>query len=66
MSKLEVSMATLKSDLPQGTLDLLILKVLALEPLHGDMEQMISILRRSRWRSSADSPWSSSAEQFPR
>jgi PadR family transcriptional regulator PadR len=24
-----------KSDLPQGTLDLLILKVLALEPLHG-------------------------------
>lgn len=28
-------MATLKSDLPQGTLDLLILKVLALEPLHG-------------------------------
>jgi len=25
----------MKSDLPQGTLDLLILKVLALEPLHG-------------------------------
>ena len=24
-----------KSDLPQGTLDLLVLKVLALEPLHG-------------------------------
>jgi transcriptional regulator len=24
-----------KSDLPQGTLDLLILKVIALEPLHG-------------------------------
>ena len=28
-------MATTKSDLPQGTLDLLILKVLALGPLHG-------------------------------
>jgi PadR family transcriptional regulator, regulatory protein PadR len=28
-------MATLKSDLPQGTLDLLILKVLVLGPLHG-------------------------------
>ena len=28
-------MALPKSDLPQGTLDLLILKVLALEPLHG-------------------------------
>jgi PadR family transcriptional regulator, regulatory protein PadR len=28
-------MATGKSDLPQGTLDLLILKVLALGPLHG-------------------------------
>jgi PadR family transcriptional regulator, regulatory protein PadR len=27
--------ATTKSDLPQGTLDLLILKVLALGPLHG-------------------------------
>jgi transcriptional regulator len=26
---------TLKSDLPQGTLDLLILKVVALGPLHG-------------------------------
>jgi PadR family transcriptional regulator, regulatory protein PadR len=28
-------MSTLKSDLPQGTLDLLILKVVALGPLHG-------------------------------
>jgi len=28
-------MATAKSDLPQGTLDLLVLKVLALGPLHG-------------------------------
>lgn len=28
-------MATEKSDLPQGTLDLLILKVVAVEPLHG-------------------------------
>ena len=28
-------MTTPKSDLPQGTLDLLILKVLALGPLHG-------------------------------
>jgi transcriptional regulator len=27
--------ADVRSDLPQGTLDLLILKVLALEPLHG-------------------------------
>jgi PadR family transcriptional regulator len=27
--------ATAKSDLPQGTLDLLILKVVALQPLHG-------------------------------
>ncbi len=26
---------TVKSDLPQGTLDLLVLQVLALEPLHG-------------------------------
>jgi PadR family transcriptional regulator len=26
---------TLKSDLPQGTLDLLVLKILALGPLHG-------------------------------
>jgi PadR family transcriptional regulator, regulatory protein PadR len=36
MSKQEVSaVERTKSDLPQGTLDLLILKVLALEPLHG-------------------------------
>lgn len=28
-------MAPLKSDLPQGTLDLLILKVIAVEPVHG-------------------------------
>lgn len=28
-------MAAPKSDLPQGTLDLLVLKTLALEPLHG-------------------------------
>jgi transcriptional regulator len=28
-------MATAKSDLPQGTLDLLVLKVVALGPLHG-------------------------------
>ena len=28
-------MAPLKSDLPQGTLDLLILKVIALGPVHG-------------------------------
>jgi PadR family transcriptional regulator PadR len=28
-------MAPLKSDLPQGTLDLLILKIVALTPLHG-------------------------------
>ena len=28
-------MATLKADLPQGTLDMLILKVVALEPIHG-------------------------------
>ena len=28
-------MAALKSDLPQGTLDLLILKAIALEPVHG-------------------------------
>jgi len=36
MSKREVSMAESqpKSDLPQGVLDLLLLKVLALEPLH--------------------------------
>jgi PadR family transcriptional regulator, regulatory protein PadR len=35
MSKAEVYSVTLKSDLPQGTLDVLILKVLALGPLHG-------------------------------
>jgi transcriptional regulator len=34
MSMFEVYV-TLKSDLPQGTLDLLILKVVALRPLHG-------------------------------
>jgi transcriptional regulator len=28
-------MATLKADLPQGTLDMLILKVVTLEPIHG-------------------------------
>jgi len=28
-------MATLKADLPQGTLDMLILKVVALEAIHG-------------------------------
>lgn len=28
-------MATVKSDLPQGTLDLLVLKVVAIGPLHG-------------------------------
>ena len=28
-------MATLKSELPQGTLDLLILKAVAFEPVHG-------------------------------
>jgi PadR family transcriptional regulator PadR len=28
-------MATSKTDLPQGTLDMLILKVVALEPIHG-------------------------------
>jgi len=28
-------MAALKSDLPQGTLDLLILKAVAVEPMHG-------------------------------
>jgi PadR family transcriptional regulator, regulatory protein PadR len=35
MSEHEVSMASAKSDLPQGTLDLLILKIVALGPLHG-------------------------------
>ena len=33
--ELELHMPTPKSDLPQGTLDLLILKVVALGPLHG-------------------------------
>ena len=33
--KLEVFMAALRSDLPQGTLDLLILKAVAVEPVHG-------------------------------
>jgi transcriptional regulator len=33
--KFEVSMANSKSDLPQGTLDLLILKAVAFDPLHG-------------------------------
>jgi transcriptional regulator len=49
MSKLEVSaMArTVKTDLPQGVLDLLLLKVLALEPLHG-----YAIARRLRQISS--------------
>jgi len=28
-------MAAVKSDLPQGTLDLLILKAIAIEPVHG-------------------------------
>ncbi len=35
MQKTEVSEAAAKSDLPQGTLDLLILKVIALGPVHG-------------------------------
>jgi PadR family transcriptional regulator PadR len=35
VSKFEASMTTPKSDLPQGTLDLLVLKVVALGPLHG-------------------------------
>jgi PadR family transcriptional regulator PadR len=35
VSKSEASMTTPKSDLPQGTLDLLVLKVVALGPLHG-------------------------------
>jgi PadR family transcriptional regulator PadR len=35
MQKPEVWRMTLKSDLPQGTLDLLILKVAALGPVHG-------------------------------
>jgi PadR family transcriptional regulator, regulatory protein PadR len=35
MQKAEVSALNPKSDLPQGTLDLLILKVVALGPVHG-------------------------------
>src|SRR5687767_13257075 len=35
MSKVEAYMLSPKSDIPQGTLDLLILKVAALGPLHG-------------------------------
>jgi len=35
MQKPEVSPVSDKSDLPQGTLDLLILKVVALGPIHG-------------------------------
>ena len=35
MSKVEVSRESPKSDIPQGTLDLLILKVVTLGPLHG-------------------------------
>jgi transcriptional regulator len=35
VSKFEASMTAPKSDLPQGTLDLLVLKVVALGPLHG-------------------------------
>jgi transcriptional regulator len=35
MQKHEVLVMTPKSDLPQGTLDLLILKVVALGPVHG-------------------------------
>jgi PadR family transcriptional regulator PadR len=35
MQKPEVSALNPKSDLPQGTLDLLILKVVALGPVHG-------------------------------
>ena len=35
MTKREASVSASKSDLPQGTLDLLILKVVALGPLHG-------------------------------
>ena len=33
--KIEVHTLELKSDLPQGTLDLLILKIVALGPVHG-------------------------------
>jgi transcriptional regulator len=35
MSKAEVSMPSCKSDIPQGTLDLLILNVVALGSVHG-------------------------------
>src|SRR5262249_17792315 len=35
MQKFEVSPMSPKTDLPQGTLDLLILKVVALGPVHG-------------------------------
>jgi PadR family transcriptional regulator PadR len=35
VSKRKASMTTPKSDLPQGTLDLLVLKIVALGPLHG-------------------------------
>jgi transcriptional regulator len=35
MSKVEVSMSSAKSDIPQGTLDLLILNVVALGSVHG-------------------------------
>jgi len=35
MSKFEVSPMAAKTDLPQGTLDLLILKIVALGPVHG-------------------------------
>ncbi len=35
MSKCEVYVSSTKADLPQGTLDMLILKVVALGPIHG-------------------------------
>lgn len=35
MSKVEACVTAPKSDIPQGTLDLLVLKVVALGPLHG-------------------------------
>jgi PadR family transcriptional regulator PadR len=35
MTKVEASMTSPKSDIPQGTLDLLILQVVTLGPLHG-------------------------------
>ena len=43
-------MAAPKADLPQGTLDLLILKVVALGPVHG-----YAIAQRIRQRSNTDS-----------